>query len=169
MARLLQSTGGASRADWHLPTCRHGCKAGAASREERGAQPQGQMCVCLCPLARGRWGGLPLYRLHWETKHELPASCLQGDNDSLSRSVSAPMVLSQDCCSKQKKKVLWRRRSTNYICVAVLRETAEAEGLHHRNFASWDPNTSHLSMENVPLTMPIYTVLLQGLCFLQQS
>lgn len=123
------------------------------------------------PSCKGEVGwAASLHRLHCKTKHELPASCLQGDKWLLEQICehcygSFPRLLCQ------AKKVLWRRRSTNHICGAVLRETARAEGLclHHRKFASCDPNTSHLRMEHVPLTMHVYTVLLQGLCLLQQS
>lgn len=86
------------------PHVRDGCKAGVAGREERGAQPQGQMCVCLGPLARGRWGGLPPCT-GYTAKPNMscqPAAC-KGTNDSCSRSVSTAMVLFQDCCAKQKK------------------------------------------------------------------
>lgn len=123
------------------------------------------------PSCRGRWDALPLCTASTGKPNAswLWAACRE-TNGSVSSSVSIATGLFGDSCSNSRR-VFCRRRSTNHICLAVLRETAQAEGLcfYHRNCASWAPVHHTDAWKSVSLTTHIYTVLLQGLYLLQQS
>lgn len=87
-------------------------RAGMGARLGRPAGKRGELsprgrCASACALLQGG-GGVGCLCTGYTGKPNTscqPAACKE-TNDSLSRSVSTPMVLFQDCCSKQKKKVL---------------------------------------------------------------
>lgn len=94
-------------------------------------------------LMQEKWGTLPQCSVCWAAKQELPTSCLLR-NESLSGPASTAAALLQGRFSS-KKRAFGRRHSTEHIRLAVLRETAKAEGLclRHRELANWAPSTSH--------------------------
>lgn len=124
-----------------LPGCVLAWAQGWGSRrggEGSSAQLRRQMCACPCPLAGGRSDTLPLRagsagkpNTSW-----LLAAC---------RETRLVQHLCENCCCASQRWLFQLKRSllqeTAEICLAVLGETAKAEGLclYRRKFTSWAP------------------------------
>lgn len=131
--------------------------------EGSSAQLRRQMCACLCPLAGGRSDTLPLRAGSAEKPNTswLLAAC---------RETRLVQHLCENCCCASQRwlfQPLSKRsllQETAEICLAVLGETAKAEGLclYRRKFASWAPTLCTGAWKKALLTTHIYTVLLQG-------